>query len=200
MDGIEPRYEWRIWGDRLAEVAERIGSAGEYRAAAESRDAYLVSRAAADANPKFRNDLLDVKVLRRVEDGFEQWDVACKAEFPIAGSVLSSEVLPLLGVAVPPLSRDVYTAEQLLDEVVGPHPDLQVVTVDKHRRFYDLEGCMAEIADVVVEGRTLQTAAVESADIEALREATRTAGLNRQDNVSYPRAIRTMLGWSGDGT
>lgn len=194
MDGIEPRFEWRVWDDRLADVAERFESLAEYRGSAESRDTYVVSRSSASANPKLREDRLDVKVLRRVEDGFEQWDVACKAEFPVDAAMVAGEVLPLLAVEWP-LGRSEYDADALLGEVVGPHPDLAAVVVDKHRRFYDLDGCMAEIADVGVAGGRLRTAAVESADLDALQGARRRAGLDRYDNVSYPRLIRRMLGW-----
>jgi len=196
MDTTEPRYEWRAWADRLDEVAARVGALSECHETRRSAEVYIVSRAATDANPKVRDRRLDIKVLRAIRDGFEKWDVHLKSEFPVPAGLLSAQVFPLLGIAPLQLHREQYSPSQLLDELVNPHPDLAAVEVKKRRNSYTVNGCIAEVADVDIGSRHLQTVAVESVDLEALREARRLTGLNRYDNVNYPRAIRQTLGWA----
>ena len=43
------------------------------------------------------------------------------------------EAIAALGAEVPPLQREEYTLEQLLDDVVGPSPQLMAIAVHKHR-------------------------------------------------------------------
>lgn len=195
MTESEPRYEWRAWAERLDPVFELIRSHSDCHRTLDVIDTYLAAHSAATANPKLRDDRLDVKVLRATAGGFEQWAVHCKAPFPIEAARLNAEVFPLLGLTAPPLARPLYTLDQFLDEVVGPQSAVAVVQVSKHRRFHTVNRCIAEIADVTIDGRPLQTAAVESTDLDALREARRLVGLDRHDNVSYPRAIHRALGW-----
>lgn len=196
MDTTEPRYEWRVWAGRLDEVAARVGALSECHETRHSAEVYIVSRTATDANPKVRDRRLDIKVLRAIRDGFEKWDVHLKSGFPVPAELLSSQVLPLLGLAPPQLRREQYSLSQFLDEVVEPHPDLAAVEVKKRRNSYTVNGCIAEVSDVTIGGRHLQTVAVESVDLQALSEARRLTGLNRYDNVNYPRAIRRTLGWA----
>jgi hypothetical protein len=50
-----------------------------------------------------------------------------------------------------------------------------------------------------VDGRQLDTVAVESVDPDALHEACRMLSLCSEENVSYPKAIRRVLGWDRTG-
>jgi hypothetical protein len=197
MEATQPRYEWRAWAERLGDVADRIRAVSDCHERSTTAEVYIVSRAAG-ANPKVRSDRLDLKVLRAVEDGFQQWGVALKVPFPVQARSLDEEVFPLLGVAGLPLLREAYTADQLFDEVVRPHPHLIDVEVKKHREFYSVSGCDAEVVAVTIAGRALHSAAVESVDLDALREARRVTGMNRYENVDYPEMIRRALGWGAD--
>jgi hypothetical protein len=193
-NGSEARFEFRVWGDRLEPVADRLRAHSEAGEVRESAETYVVSTAALDANPKARADLLDIKVLVDVRDGFEQWTVHRKAGFPVDAGVLAAEVFPLLGVAPPSLDREEYSLAELVDEVVASHPDLAAVDVTKRRQMHTVGTCGAEVSEVQMAGRALQTIAIESSDLEALREVRRLLGLDTYDNVSYPRAIRDALG------
>lgn len=194
MVTTEPRYEWRVWADRLDEVSERVRAASQCYETRSSAEVYIVSRIPG-ANPKVRSDRLDVKVLRSVRDGFQQWGVALKVPFPVTSASLTNQVLPLLGVAPLELRRDAYGYDHLFEEVVKPHPDLADVAVSKQREFYTVNSCIAEIAEVTIAGRTMQTAAVESVDLDALRAAWHFTGVDRLENVSYPAMIRRTIGW-----
>ena len=61
--------------------------------------------------------------------------------------------------------------------------------VHKRRRRFPLGGCMAEVADVEVDGRGVRTVAVEAQDPAAVMAAVRGLGLDTQVNTSYPRAL-----------
>lgn len=193
-DAGEARFEFRVWADRLDEVAGRLRSLSSPLEIRESTETYVVSTAAADANPKARADVLDIKVLVGVHSDYEQWGVQVKAEFPVDAALLTTELFPLLGVAPPRLERHEYWLPQLVAEVVAPHPDLAAVEVAKHREMRTMNTCIAEITDATIAGHLVQTVAVESADLDDLRRARRALGLDGNDNVSYPRAIRGVLG------
>jgi hypothetical protein len=192
--GGEARFEFRVWADRLDDIAARLRSMSEPLEVRESRETYFVSTASVDANPKARTELLDIKTLVVTHEEFEQWEVRLKAEFPVDASVLRNELFPVLGVAPPLLERDGYTLTQLLDELVTPHPELAAVEVTKRREMHAIKGCIAEITQATIAGDARQTVAIESIDLDDLYEARRALGLDDHDNVSYPRAIRNALG------
>ncbi len=189
----EARFEFRVWAERLDAVGDRLRALSECVDVRQTAETYFVSTSATDVNPKARADLLDIKVLVGARDGFEQWTVHCKADFPVAAALLTSELFPLLGQAPPLLERDAYSLPQLV-EVVASQPDLAAVEVTKRRQMHSVNGCVAEISDVSIAGRDVQTVAVESTDLNALRQARRTLDLDGYDNVSYPRAIRSTVG------
>ncbi len=193
MNSIEPRFEFRVWGRRLDDVTARIRALSAPGDIRDSTETYIVVSGVDDVNPKVRAGLLDIKVLVAEQRGFEQWAPLFKTEFPVEAGALRDEVFPRLRLAVPALEREAYTLAEILEEVVAPHPDLTAVEVEKSREAHRVAGCMAEIARVVIAGRELQTAAIESADLEAMSEAVRLLGLDGHPNVSYPRAIKQTL-------
>jgi hypothetical protein len=194
MGGGEARYEFRVWGDGLDGLSDRLRSMSAMVEVRESTETYLVSTTTAKVNPKVRDDLLDIKVLVGITDGFEQWGVLRKAKFPVEVALLRSDVFAPLGLSSPTLDRDEYTPSQLVDEVVAPHRDLAAVVVSKRREIRSVDTCTGEISAALVAGRELQTVAVESTDLAALRELRRSLGLDGEANVNYPRAIGNLLG------
>ena len=113
---IVPRWEWRTFGNDFGAAEDTLGGLAVERAE-ESDDLYLLFRDG-DATVKVRNGVLDVKGLLAVDDdGLEQWVPVGKHPFPVSRDDLAA-ALARLGVVAPPLDRETYTAEQLLDEVV----------------------------------------------------------------------------------
>ena len=107
MAEIQPRWEWRTFGEPL-DTAERVLADFEIRSDYDSDETYLLS-VHSDASVKNRDGLMDVKHLEHVnDDGLEQWLPVMKAGFPLSASDLRS-VLASLGVEAPPLDRDEYT-------------------------------------------------------------------------------------------
>jgi hypothetical protein len=193
MHTVEARYEWRVWGKRLDEIDATVRSLSACLGTQHSTETYLVSTATIAVNPKVRADRLDVKVLVATCDGYEQWQPRLKAAFPVTADLLATELFPLLGLEAPHLGRKAYSESQLIETVIDPHQGWTAVRVEKHRRAYEIFGCIAEVADVTIAGQSLQTAAVESLDLDAVRAAGRRAGLEARSNISYPRMILETL-------
>ena len=157
----------------------------------ESDELYLL--AATRANAKVRDDLLDIKLLREVDaDGLERWEPVMKASFPLPAAEVS-KVFDAIGVDPPPLTRDAYTLDQLLAELVEPGGAPRPVRVHKRRVRYTLGGCMAELSDVEAEGRATRTIAVESEDASAVIAAVRSIGLDGSVNTSYPLGLAALV-------
>src|SRR5262245_25064523 len=190
MTAIVPRWEWRTFGEGLG-AAEDAFAALTPGQVVESDELYLL--AASNGNVKVRDDLLDVKLLREVDaDGLERWEPVLKASFPLPATLVPS-LFGALGAPPPPLARDAYTLGELLEELVEPGGAGRPVRVHKRRVRYTVGGCMAEVADLDVDGREARTIAVESEDPSAVRAAVRDLGLGGRPNVGYPRGLAALL-------
>ena len=184
------RWEWRGFGAAIEPVERRLDELPP-SSVEESDETYLLS-ARSDASVKIRDGLLDVKRLVRISDeGLEQWMPVAKDPFPAPAAKLEA-ALAELGVDIP-LTRKAYTLAELMDEVVAPCSDLHPVDVHKARRRYTIDGCMAELTDVEVEGRDVRTIAVESEDHDLVLATLRELGLGPFPNVSVPRWLKRML-------
>jgi exopolyphosphatase / guanosine-5'-triphosphate,3'-diphosphate pyrophosphatase len=186
---IIPRWEWRVFGTEPG-AAEEALAASDQGPVAETDELYLLS--AAGVNVKVRYDLMDIKILREVDaDGLERWEPVLKAGFPLPVAEVS-KVFDALGVLPPPLTRDAYTLDQFLHELVEPSGAVRAVRVHKRRVRYSVGGCQAEIAILKVDGRDTRTVAVESEDPSAVIAAVRSLGLDGQVNTSYPRGLAAL--------
>ena len=192
MENIIPRWEWRTFGESFGESDERF-AALEPGGVQESDELYLLSPIT-DENVKVRDLLMDIKTLEQVNpDGLEQWKPVMKAAFPLA-AVAVKNVFSVLGIASPPLVRADYTLEQFVAELVEPSGRLRGVKVHKKRTRYKIEGCMAEMTDVVADSRKTRTVALESEDPVRVIATVRKLGLDRFENINYPRGLKQLVG------
>jgi len=190
MATIVPRWEWRTFGTRFGS-AEAAFSALTPEETKDSDELYLL--APGGANVKVRDDLMDIKVLQKIDAyGLEQWMPVMKQGFPLDGSDVA-KVFDALGVAVPRLDRDAYSLHQLLDQLVEPSTGIRPVNVHKHRVRFLVGGCMAELTDVLVDGRPTRTIAVESEDGAAITRAVHDLGLDGYLNTNYSRGLALAL-------
>ena len=194
---IVPRWEWRTFGEELAEVEPFFDAVTPHQVA-ESDELYLMSTAGAEA-VKVRDDLMDIKHLQHVDDdGLEQWMPAMKAAFPLSAAEVSA-LLSALGLeAHEPLGRSQYALPELLDEVFAPRPQLRVVEVHKTRRRYTISGCMAELTDVDSEGSRSRTVAIESEQADLVAEIVGRLGLASRPNTSFVRGLTTLVGFGAE--
>ena len=68
-----------------------------------------------------------------------------------------------------------------------------MVKVHKRRTRYTVGGCMAELSEVVANGKPTRTIAVESTDAAGVIRAVRELGLGGYTNTSYPRALAALI-------
>jgi exopolyphosphatase / guanosine-5'-triphosphate,3'-diphosphate pyrophosphatase len=191
METIIPRWEWRTFAASFGDAERRFREL-EPGTVQESDELYLLAPGS-NANVKIRNRLMDVKSLEQVNaDGLEQWRPVMKGEFPLPAAEVE-KVCAALQVALPS-PRAVYTLEQLEAELTHPSRGVRVVRVHKKRRRYTVGGCLAEVAEVIADGQATRTVAIEFEDPARVQAAVREMGLDRFENVSYPRGLKRLVG------
>ena len=194
MNTIIPRYEFRAFAQNFGLVEDKIRSYSACEKYRESGEVYILATDNSENNTKIRDDRMDIKVLVKKEQGLEQWSPRMKGGFPMAVELIGDEVFPAFGVSVPQFSRARYTLDQFLNEVITPHRDLSAARVFKRRFGFTVYGCMTEMAELLVNGATIRTVAVESEDREAVLQAKEMLGLHEYENVNYLLAIKRIIG------
>lgn len=188
MAEIIPRWEWRTFTHQT-DVEEKISTYPLTRQA-ESSDVYILSELSMD-NTKVRNDLMDIKSLQVVtKDGLEQWKPVKKEKFPLPLSEVQ-EMFRTFRVPMPEFVKETCTFDEFI-ELVKTDDRIIWVTVDKSRRLYDVDGCIVEVADLNIKGKSIMTVAVELEDPDKVRETMKRLGLTGLENINYVTAIKRM--------
>jgi exopolyphosphatase/guanosine-5'-triphosphate,3'-diphosphate pyrophosphatase len=190
MEAIVPRWEWRTFSTSFGDADRRFRQLPPGKVQ-ESDELYLLSPNC-DANVKIRDQLMDIKALEQVNpDGLEQWRPVVKGKFPLPAAEVA-RVCAALRVA--PLSpRENYTLEQIQAELADPSRGVRAVSVHKRRQRYTVGKCLAEMTELIAEGRPTRTVAIEFEDAAILLAAVQGVGLGRFENISYPRGLKRLL-------
>ncbi len=194
MQAIIPRYEFRAFAQNFGLAEEKMRKLSKLDKFRESSEIYILSLSNNENNVKIRYDTLDIKVWVKEEKGLQQWKPRMQAVFPVKMEVLRDDVFPALGTAVPEFNRSEYTLAQFLEDILTPHPQLVLARVFKRRFGYTINGCIGEIAELLINGAAIKTMALESADIEAVLKVKQMLGLHEYENVNYLLAIKRILG------
>jgi hypothetical protein len=194
MDQTGARYEFRAFAHDFGIVEEAMRRTARVDRYRESLEVYIMSAGNDENNTKVRGGLMDIKVLVNRDRGLEQWNPRMKGEFPLTRQVVRDQVFPAFGVPVPELKRDAYSLAQYLDEIIGRHPDLAAVSVYKQRFGFEIDGCLAELANVLINGASVRTACLESTDPDLVLEVRARLRLDDYENVSYLLAIKRVIG------
>jgi hypothetical protein len=190
-----PRFEFRIWGNHLSPVADRIAAIATPSPSRESAETYILSRSTDTANVKIRAGLLDIKLIVEQQGRLELWQVALKAPFPLDSRTIVEEVFPDLRVAPPHIERPAYTHGEFIRDLIRPHHDLAIVEVNKTRSKFEFDQCTAEFAQVeIAGGATSETIEIESEDPAAVLRAIAKFGLTAYPNISYVVHLKLMIG------
>ncbi len=188
MGTITPRWEWRTFGNEHGS-AERAILAAARSEAEESEELYLVGTDR--ANVKVRDDLVDVKVLRDVNaDVLERWEPVMRTGFPLSAEDVA-RVFDAFGLP-PRLRSTAASIDELVAELSSSGLEVRPVSVHKRRTRATFHGCMAEVADLSVDGRSTRTVAIESEDAAAVTASVHVAGLEDFVNTSYPRGLAAI--------
>ena len=188
---IIPRWEWRTFGESLADAARRLTPLVT-GPAQESDELYLLGHGT-EASVKVRDGLMDVK--RRVgvdENGLEQWRPVMKAPFPLSAAEVEV-VLDALGASAA-LDLPEYTQERLVSLIGAQSDGPLAVAVHKRRARLRFGGCMGELSEFRSEHGSVRTLALESEDPGLVAAAVRDLGLASRHNVSVPRELKALAG------
>ena len=179
-------WERRAW----AASFPGLGPPGEAEEWAE--EAYLLPLGLGGRDIKIRGGALEIKDLVAQRADMQLWRDAARLPFPIPSAAVERELILRLALGQP-LSRERYTAEQILGELVGPRHNVAVVRLRRRRRLFESAGCRAEVAEVEVGGRRTLTACAEHEDPDRLRQAAAELGLDRHPNLDDPTALARLV-------
>ena len=192
MDPIVPRWEWRTFAASFGAAEQRFRELPPDKAH-EGDEVYLLSPHC-DANVKIRDGLMDIKTLEQVDaGGLEQWRPVLKAAFPLGAAEVATVCAALAVAPVP--RRDAYALEPLQAELTHPSRRVRATPIHKKRQRYSVGGCFAEMTELAADGRATRTVAIESEDPARVWAAVREMGLERFENLSYPRGLKRLLAW-----
>ena len=194
IEEIMPRYEFRTFAQNFGLVEEKIRKLSELEKFRESSEIYILSAGNNRNNTKIRYDTMDIKVFVKEKKGLQQWKSRMKGNFPMKAEVIRDEVFPAFSVAVPEFNLPEYSLEQYLEDIIKPHPELAVAYVFKRRFGYTINGCISEIAELLINGAAIKTVAIESVDTGVVLKAKEMLGLHEYENVNYLLAIKRILG------
>jgi exopolyphosphatase / guanosine-5'-triphosphate,3'-diphosphate pyrophosphatase len=193
MSDIIPRWEWRSFGSHFGDAEIRLKMRGVDKFQ-HSDEIYLLSLAS-EANVKIRDDLLDIKLLEQTDvHEFEQWRPVLKQAFPLSATAIET-MFAALGVESSPEFHPI-TLDQLLAKVKSDFR-VRTLAVHKIRTRYKLEDCMAELTEVVANGTTTRTIAVESENPAHIEDTLRALDLEGLENVNYPRGLKRLVEITG---
>jgi len=198
MDQIRSRWEWRTFRQEFGAAEPRLAALAPENIQ-ESEEIYLLSTVS-DANVKIRDQLMDIKRLEAVNaDGLEQWRPVLKEPFPLGAAAVAS-VNAALGLQAAPVAPENVTLDRLLAGLASPGGPVRVVNVTKTRTRFHIQGCVAELTDVIANGTKVRTVAIEDTDPGKVISAVRAMGLDGYPNTSYPRGLLQAIGLSNRGT
>ena len=190
---IIPRAEFRVFGQGIIDI---VGHA-MWKAQAklfkirQSKEVYILSRHTNEANVKIRDGLLDIKTkVGETAEGYEIFQPRGKFEFPVKKDELAIIFDNLLAPITP--DKSTYSFAEFLD-LVGSHPDLTAVDVDKERYGFSVDGVICEYAEVLFNGALLETACAESEDYSAMKEVIDKLQITDFENTNYLIAAKRVV-------
>ncbi len=190
-----PRYEFRVFGlEELDPFIDKLRQAGKEGLVRNISEIYLMTAGNTENNIKIRDKRLDIKTLVRQDNGLEQWNPREIGEFPLKSEVFRNDIFPALGVEAPFHERDIYTLKEFMRELILDDPDILVALTSKERHAVDFMDCICEFAYVKINGALLKTIAIESEIPALVHKAVETLGIDKMENVNYPKAIKRVLG------
>lgn len=192
---IVPRAEFRVFGkDIIKSVQEKMwnGKTVLYQARRMPAETYFLSRNTDEANVKVREGLLDIKTKTgETPEGYEIFQPRGKFQFPVPKEDLKS-ILSHLQVELT-LTKDNYTIDEFI-ALARDHRELAVVSVEKMRYGFSIDGIICEYAQVWFNGALVESACVESENYTGMKAVIEGLGLAGLPNVNYLRAAKSVVG------
>jgi hypothetical protein len=155
-------------------------------------ETYFLSVNTSEANVKVRDGLLDIKTkVGETPEGYEIFQPRGKFRFPVSRADLAT-ILSHLKVDMA-LDRDTYPIADFI-EMARAHPLLRVVTVEKMRYGFTIDGIICEYAQVWFNGAMVETACAESENYAGMKQVIEGLGIADLPNTNYLRAAKRVVG------
>jgi hypothetical protein len=194
---IVPRAEFRVFGQGVIETVRAHlynGKTVLQQARRMPPETYFLSVNTNEANVKVRDGLLDIKTKTgETPEGYEIFQPRGKFKFPVGRDDLAT-ILSHLKVTMD-LVEDTYPIETFI-ELARAHPQLRVVTVEKMRYGFTIDGIICEYAQVWLNGAMVETACAESENYAGMKQVVESLGLAGLPNTNYLRAAKRVVGLS----
>ncbi len=192
---IFPRAEFRVFGKDIIEgVRAKMWEckAVLFKARVMPTETYILSRFTNEANVKVRDGLLDIKTKTgETPEGYEIFQPRGKFQFPVKKEELE-EILGHLKVTIP-LEKETYTFDEFCT-LAKDNPDITLVSVEKKRYGFSVNGVICEFAYVWFNGALVETACCESENYGAMKGAVEALGIDSLPNTNYLRAAKAVVG------
>ena len=192
---IVPRAEFRVFGQGVIETVRAHMYNGRtvlFQARRMPAETYFLSANTDEANVKVRDGLLDIKSkVGETPEGYEIFQPRGKFKFPVSRADLET-ILSHLRVRVA-LDKDAYGVDEFV-AMARKHAELRVVTVEKMRYGFTIDGVICEYAQVWFNGALLETACAESENYAGMKEVVEGLGISGMPNTNYLRAAKRVVG------
>lgn len=192
---ITPRAEFRVFGKSIiAGIQEKMWDARANLHAARKMpvETYFLSVHTDAANVKVRDNLLDIKTKTgETEDGYEIFQPRGKFRFPVKKEDLRT-ILSYLQVEMT-TGQDEYTLDAFV-ALAQKHPDLRIVSVEKMRYGFSIDGIICEYAQVWFNGALVETACCESENYAGIKTVAEKLGIAGLANTNYLKAAKQVVG------
>lgn len=188
MNEIGSRYEFRVFASQMHAAERLLRQQAPCETSTESSDIYLLDcRADPMNNIKIRDGRLELKQLVDQRFGLQRWRPAGEWQFPVA-----QETIRTLWPDDIMSSADLYNAKLSLDallKLVWSNERLCCVEVFKRRDKFNLQDSDAEFDRLQVNGRSLESCAVESRNPDAVLKTLKLLNLTGRSNQSYVQML-----------
>lgn len=192
---IIPRAEFRVFGQGVIETVRAHMYNGRtilYQARRMPAEIYFLSVNTDEANVKVRDGLLDIKTkVGQTPEGYEIFQPRGKFQFPVPRAELET-ILGHLKVSMS-LDQDTYAIEEFIARA-RRHAELRVVSVEKMRYGFTIDGIICEYANVWFNGAQVETACAESENYEGMKTVIEGLGIAALPNTNYLRAAKRVVG------
>jgi len=198
---VVPRFEFRIFGQDLNSVEQRIRKVALCESLIESREIYILDGKNCDRNVKIRGGKLELKCLIERDRGLERWKPAGAWAFPVERRAIPGRLFSVAALertsSFPVSLTEKVSEKEFLHHIahISPcDPPLYRANVFKRRSRFTLQGCPVEIDRVRVNGAAIESIAIESQQAGQVLAVRSALGLEEFENIAYPLAIARILG------
>lgn len=195
-------WEWRGFGRVSDDLRARIEALDlRFDSGVATIDTYLWTPNG-PANVKLRHGDLKFKRLLESDGDLQHWleDEKELHPFPLNADVVEA-LAQALAITLPEGLQTPVGRNELVELLKNAHPPVQILLVEKYRRFFSLptgtgDPVIVELTDIV-RPELVSSVALEHADIDAVRQGLAQLGLT--DNTLCPlHYLEALSIWAAD--